>query len=115
MALNPHLKELIDNQKLGFEDVFELYAALCVDHIRDVTNDIIADEGIEEYVKHRGAVTVDSLTEETVDWAHVVVPEMLADIMEGPKKDNETWLEYVIRRKIEQHVFEAKSFQIKVV
>lgn len=115
MALNPHLKELVDNGEIGFEDVFELYAVLCVYHVTDIVNDMIADEGITELIQNGMSLTVEDLTEQAVDWGHVMVPEMLADVTEGPNKPAESWLQYTIRRKIEQHVEEVKSFQIKVV
>lgn len=118
MALKPHLKELVDNEKhgkLGFEDVFELYAVLCVNQITGMVNDMIADEGIKELILNGMSFTVEGLTEQAVDWGHVVIPEMLSDVIEGPKKANESWLEYIIRRKIEEHVKETNSFQIKMV
>lgn len=115
MALNHHLQELVDNEKIGFEDVFELYATLCIEHVREMTNDIIDDEGIEELTKSGMSLTTESLTEQAVEWAHDVVPEMLADIVEGPRKSGESWLQYIIRRKIEQRVEEVKAFKIKIV
>lgn len=115
MALNPHLKELVDNGEIGFEDVFELYAVLCVNQVTDTVNDMIADEGIDELVKSGMSFTAEGMTDQAIDWGHDVVPEMLADVTEGPKKPAESWLQYMIRRKIEEHVEEVKSFQIKVV
>lgn len=115
MALNPHLKELVDNGEIGFEDVFELYAVLCVNHVTDTVNDMIADEGIDELVKGGMSFTAEAMTGDAIDWGHYVVPQMLADMTEDPKKPTESLLQYTIRRKIEQHVEEVKSFQIKVV
>lgn len=115
MSLNPHLQELVDNDKLGFEDVFELYAVLAVNHIRDVTNDLIEDLGIQAYLKTDSAITPDELTTKVVDWCHNTIPEMTGDGLTGDKDPDESWLQFVIRRKVELHVQESESFQIKVV
>lgn len=115
MALNPLLQELVDNEKLGFEDVFELYAVLAVNHIQGITNDIIEDVGIREYIEQGGAITSKELTAMVVDWCHNTIPEMVGDNMPLNKTPDTSWLQYVIRRKVELYVEESKALQIKVV
>lgn len=115
MALNPLLQELVDNEKLGFEDVFELYAVLATGHIRDITNDIIDDVGIQEYIKNEGAISTEGLTAMVVDWCLNTIPEMVGDVVTKDKSPDESWLQYVIRRKVEIYVEESKALQIKVV
>ena len=114
MSLNPYMKELVENAKLSFEDVFELYAALCVEHVREMTNDIIADDGIDEYVKH-SSLSAEALTKQAVDWAVEIIPDMVADDLEGTIRPEESLLAYIIRRKVEMHVAETKAFRVKVV
>lgn len=120
MALNHALQELVDNQKVGFEDVFELYAALCVDHVRAMTNELIADEGIERVLSNLSgasrvyALTVAGLTAEAVNWAQDTIPEMIGDSDTYMKMETESFLEYTIRRKIEMRVEETNAFQIKL-
>ncbi len=117
MALNPHLQELVDNQKLSFEDVFELYAALVVEHFKEVTNDIIADVGVAEYVRTAGDITVDRMASDCRDWANNIIPEMVGDNLPGntQKGPGQSWLWFCIQEKINAYIDETKSFQVKVL
>lgn len=117
MALNTELQELVDNDKIGFADVFELYAVMCVNHTRDMMNTVIDDEGIDATMANIGSLSVSNLTSEAVNTGRSMVPEMLGDdIPLGYEKGvTESWINFVIRCTIEMHVSESNSFQVKVV
>lgn len=112
--MNSTLSDMINRGAVGFEDIFEAYAELCIRTVRDVTEDMILDEGVAELVKHGGDLSVEGLTAQAVDWALVVTPEMVGDVVVGVKKDNESWLEFVLRSAVEKRVKDTKAFQIKL-
>lgn len=113
--MNANLKILINQNEIGFEDIFEAYAQLCIDSVRDITQDMILDEGIAGLINQGTDLSVEGLTGQAVDWALVCAPERLGDDTDDSivKKDNESWLEYVIRAAIIKRVVDTKAFQIK--
>lgn len=113
--MNQVLKQLVKDNEVGFADIFEAYAALCVDNIRDITEDMIRDEGVAVIDAAEGLST-EALTAHAVDWGQSVVWEMMSDelpVCYG-MKENETFMDFVIRAYIEKHVKDTKSFQIKL-
>jgi hypothetical protein len=113
--MNHQLQNLIDNNVIGFSDVFEAYAQLCINTVRDITQDMILDEGAPVLIQHGTDISPSGLTGQAVDWALVVVPEMMHDDVDSSyeKKETESYLEFVIRVAVESRVKETKAFQIK--
>lgn len=115
--MSPALLDLYKRNEIGFEDVFELYAQMCIDHTREMTQDNIDDEGLEDYIKQVGAPTVSRLTAEAVDWADEGATSMLGDILqtaECKKKEDESWLQFCIRASIEKRVQATDAFKLKL-
>lgn len=113
--MNSDLKRLIDRNEVGFEDVLEAYAELCITNVRDITQDMIHDEGVADLIKHGADLSVDGMTTQSVEWALVNAPEMIGDNIDPAivKLDTESWLQYVIRAKVLERVRETKAFEIK--
>jgi hypothetical protein len=113
--MNADLQLMIKRNEIGFEDVLEAYAQLCIDNIRDINEDIIHEEGVAELVTQGIDLSVDGLTAQAVEWAHVSAPEMLSDIIDPAivKLTTETPLEYVIRAMVQERVRTTKAFEIK--
>lgn len=112
--MNSTLNDMISRGDVGFDDILEAYAELCIRTVRDVTEDMILDEGVAELVEHGADFSVEGLTAQAVDWALVVTPEMLADVTDDVKKENESYLEFILRVAVEKRVAATKSFQIKL-
>jgi hypothetical protein len=112
--MNRDLKDLIDTGAVGFEDIFEAYAQICINHVRTITEDMILDEGIT-VVSEATDLTTEGLTAQAVDWATIVVPEMVGDDVDPTvvKKEDESWLEFVLRTAVEKRVKKTKAFQVK--
>ena len=108
------LQGMISRGDIGFDDILEAYAELCIRTVRDTTEDMILDEGVAGLVKHGTDLSVEGLTAQAVDWALVVTPEMLADVTDEVKKDNESFLEFIVRTAVEKRVADTKAFQIKL-
>lgn len=103
------LAQLIKQNEIGFDDIFEAYAELCIQQVRDVTEDMILDEGTKEL-----DLTIEGLTAHAVDWALVIVPERLGDVTDEVKKEDETWLEYIVRVAVEQRIAKTKALRMKL-
>lgn len=114
MALHSQLKQLVDERVIGFEDVFKLYAEMCIQHVRDFTQANIQDEGIESFIKNGGPISVESLTQYTVSWALQNIPEMLADNCTVKRKEDEPLVNFVIRNSVEHMVRANKAFKITI-
>lgn len=114
--MNPTLKDMIDRGAVGFDDVFEAYAMLCIQQVRDITEDMILDEGVNDLVNQGTDLTTKGLVEHAVDWALVTVPEMTGDNVDPAyvKKDSETWLQFVIRAAVLDYAKKNKSLQFKL-
>lgn len=113
----PALLNLHQRNEISFEDVFELYAQMCIDHVREMTQDNIADEGLESYIKHVGPPTQAALTKEAVDWAWEGASSMVGDILQSEdckKTEYESWLQFCIRASIEKRVKSTEAFQLKL-
>ena len=113
--MNANLKILIANNDIGFTDVLEAYAQLCIDNIRDITQDMILDEGVACLIDQGMDLSVEGLTGQATDWALVCAPEMVGDNMDDTvaKKEDVSWLEYVIRASVIKRVKETGAFQVK--
>ena len=113
--MNANLKILIANNDIGFTDVLEAYAQLCIDNVRDITQDMILDEGVACLIDQGMDLSVEGLTGQATDWALVCAPEMVGDNMDDTveKKDSESWLEYIVRAAVIERVRETTAFQIK--
>lgn len=113
--MNANLKILIANNDIGFTDVLEAYAQLCIDNIRDITQDMILDEGAAGLINQGIDLSVEGLTGQAIDWALVCAPEMVGDNMDDTvaKKEDVSWLEYVIRASVIKRVKETGAFQVK--
>ena len=109
------LKHKIDNGEIGFEDIFEAYAQLCINSVRDITQDMILDEGVAKLLENDIDLTTTGLTQQAVDWARYIAPEMLGDVIPDDlvKLGTESWFEYVARAFVVKRVKETKAFQIK--
>lgn len=112
--MNSTLSDMVNRGVVGFDDILEAYAEMCIRTVRDVTEDMILDEGVTELVKHGADFSVEGLTAQAVDWALVVTPEMLADVTDEVKKDNESYLEFIVRVAVEKRAKDTKAFQVKL-
>lgn len=111
--MNRTLQTMIDEGSIGFEDIFEAYAQLCINNVRDINQDMIHDEGVAVLVNQGMDLSVEGLTTQAIDWALVCTPEMIGDIVEGEPKLNESWLQFVLRAYVEKRVKDTKAFNIK--
>ena len=113
--MNQALKQLVKDNEVGFADIFEAYAALCVDNIRDIAEDMIRDEGVA-VIDATVGLSTEALTAQAVEWGQVVVGEMMSDDLPAcyTMKENETFMDFVIRAHIEKYVKDTKSFQLKL-
>src|SRR5512139_3932782 len=114
--MNQNLKEMVKRGEVGFDDVFEAYAMLCISQVRDITEDMILDEGVNSLVSQGTDLSTQGLIDHATDWALVHVPEMTGDCIdtEYVKQDDESWLQFVIRVAVLKVAKDNKSFQIKL-
>lgn len=114
--MNNDLKQLVRENAVGYNDLFKALAMLCVDDIRDITEDMLGDIGAKEYIGQTGDLSVEHLTEVAIDFGQITVPEMMADEIPADfvRKDKETWIDFVIRYYVTKHVKDNMSFQLKL-
>lgn len=114
--MSPALLDLYQRNQISWDDVFELYAQMCIDQTRDMTQNILEDAGLDSYIKQVGEPTVVSLTAAAVDWANNGAPDMVGDMMMSynTKTSDETWLQFCIRASIEKRVKETGAFKLKL-
>lgn len=114
--MSPALLNMYEHNEISFEDVFELYAHMCIDHTREMTQTILEEEGLDQYIKHVGTPTVESLTDAAVDWANNGAPDMVGDMLMSyyTKTADESWLQFCIRASITRRVKEAGAFKLKL-
>ena len=112
--MNSTLSDMVNRGDVGFDDILEAYAELCIRQVRDITEDMILDEGVMELAKHGTDLSVEGLTAQAVDWALVVTPEMLADVTDEVKKENESYLEFILRVAVETRVKKTNALHIKL-
>lgn len=105
--MNTVLATLIQQRKVDFDDIFEAYAELCIQQTRDITEDMILDA--EALV-----LTTEALTARAVDWALTHIPEMIADVTDKVKKDDETFLEFIVRAAVIKRVDDTNAFRVKL-
>lgn len=105
--MNTSLHSLIKQGQIGFDDILAAYAEMCIQQVRDITEDMVIDDPSVD-------LSTEHLTRQAVDWALTIAPEMLADVTDEEKRDNESFLEFIIRNAVEQQVKNTHALRVKL-